>query len=187
MSFCIFIALRCHIYASFHPIIRFRLAARRTLYGFAMTEKRRRLSRPLQQHHLEAATARVAARGAITPSPFVVKPVAGAHTAGKGPTTRAGLTAGKVSVSPGNPVTPARAGDIQTSLSAFRDTVIARQASSDASVPRVAEWVAAHLLGRGKPACSVEELEVVLDALKEQDAVMLTEDEARKSRTVWFV
>jgi len=84
-------------------------------------------------------------------------------------------------------VTPERAQDIQSSLSAFRDAVIARQASSDAPMPKVAEWVSAHMMGRGKSGCSMAEMEVVLEALSERDALMITDDDAHSYRTVWFI
>lgn len=87
-----------------------------------------------------------------------------------------------------------RAFDIQSSLSAFRDAVIARQSSSDATMQRVVEWVDAHLRGSGKPSCSMAEVEVVLEALNERDAIMLTgstvasgNENDENQRIVWFV
>jgi hypothetical protein len=84
-------------------------------------------------------------------------------------------------------VSPERAQDIQTSLSSFRDTVIARQASSDAPVPKVVDWVSAHLLGRGKEACSMAEMDIVLEALSDRDALMVTHDDEHSFKTVWFI
>jgi hypothetical protein len=139
-----------------------------------MTERRARLTRRLPHEALAAAAARVSARA--TPA----AKAAHALLASAGPATAAARRAAGP--------TPARATEIQASLSAFRDTVVARQPGSDAPVPRVLEWVAAHLLGRGRPACSEAELHVVLDVLALQDAVMVTRGEgAAQPSTVWFV
>jgi hypothetical protein len=82
-------------------------------------------------------------------------------------------------------VSPDRAGAIQTSLGAFRDTVIARQSGSDAKIGRIVDWVGAHLSGRGCEPCSLAELDTVLEGLASIDAVMVTED--GEDRVVWFV
>lgn len=214
----------------------------RTLYGYAYTEKRKRLTKPIAKGRLHAAAARVAARnggGSIVGAGGALQQqeengaVAGSNNGdgtpevASSPAMRraettveqqeqqqqeltpeqvnrrvlkekdAGVTPGSerrmAPVTPhGNAgqaetVTPERAQDIQSSLSAFRDAVIARQASSDAPMPKVAEWVSAHMMGRGKTGCSMAEMEVVLEALSERDALMITDDDAHSYRTVWFI
>ena len=221
----------------------------RTLYGYAYTEKRKRLTKPIAKGRLHAAAARVAARngGSIAGAGGVQQQqeedngVVVGNNNGDGtpdmassPAMRraetnveqqqqreeeeeqqhqeltpeqvnrrvlkekdAGMTPGSERrMAPVTPhgiagqaetVTPERAQDIQSSLSAFRDAVIARQASSDAPMPKVAEWVSAHMMGRGKTGCSMAEMEVVLEALSERDALMITDDDAHSYRTVWFI
>ncbi len=154
-----------------------------------MTEKRRRLTRPLQRQNLAAAAARVTARAATrvqpsTPREITAAPQAAAQlqfTAAR-PSTRKEQT----STTPPS-VVPERAQDIQVALAAYRDTEIARKSRSDAPVNTVLEWINGHMLGRNKTACTHGELDIVLDALEEQDAVMLTSDEGSRQRTVWFV
>lgn len=68
-------------------------------------------------------------------------------------------------------VTPERAQDIQKSLSTFRDTVIERQKDSSTTPERMQDWVAAHMLGRGVAPCTPSEMNIVLSALVERDAV----------------
>jgi hypothetical protein len=163
----------------------------RTLYGFAMTEKRRRLTRPLQRQNLAAAAARVTARAATrvqprTPREITAAPQAAAQlqfTAAR-PSNRKERT---TTVTTPPTVVPERAQDIQVALAAYRDTEIARKSRSDAPVNTVLEWINGHMLGRNKTACTHGELDIVLDALEEQDAVMLTSDEGSRQRTVWFV
>lgn len=181
----------------------------RTLYGYAFTEKRRRLTRRIDTRSLEAAAARVAARttpsieeAAQTPEPSsseVVSATAERVVVEETPVIQKKRKASKKSTprsaGPVAPITPNgaaavssdRAQDIQSSLSAFRDTVIARQASSDSPIPKVVEWVSAHMLGRGKSACTEEEMEIVLESLSERDALMITDDDAHGHRTVWFI
>ena len=220
----------------------------RTLYGYAYTEKRKRLTKPIAKGRLHAAAARVAARngggsiagaGGVQQQPEEDNGVVVGNNNGDGtpdvassPAMRraetnveqqqqreeeqqqqeltpeqvnrrvlkekdAGMTPGSERrMAPVTPhaiagqaetVTPERAQDIQSSLSAFRDAVIARQASSDAPMPKVAEWVSAHMMGRGKTGCSMAEMEVVLEALSERDALMITDDDAHSYRTVWFI
>jgi histone H4 len=185
-----------------------------TLYGYAFVEKRERLTKKISGSSLQQAAVRVrvmstpdkqatpaaeevtVAEKETTPQVAVVK---------KKQTTLTGTKkrkstpqpASRRNVAPETPedgqkdaqacVTPERAQEIQTSLSSFRDTVIARQASSDAPVPKVVDWVSAHMLGRGKAACTPEEMNIVLEALSERDALMLTDDESHSYRTVWFI
>jgi hypothetical protein len=164
----------------------------RTLYGFAMTEKRRRLTRPLQRSNLTAAAARVSARAATrvqprTPRELTAAPQAAAQlefTAAR-PNPRKEIITTTTTTSPS--VVPERAQDIQVALAAYRDTEIARKSRSDAPVHTVLEWINGHMLGRNKSACTHGELDIVLDALEEQDAVMMTNDEGSHQRTVWFV
>lgn len=153
-----------------------------------MTEKRRRLTRPLQRHNLAAAAARVTARATTrvqprTPREITAAPQAAAQlefTAAR-PSTRKEITTTPATV------VPERAQDIQVALAAYRDTEIARKSRSDAPVATVLQWINGHMLGRNKTACTHGELDIVLDALEEQDAVMLTSDEGSRQRTVWFV
>lgn len=200
-----------------------------TLYGYAFTEKRERLTKKMTASSLQAAAAKVKARRAsttpakgaaerrvesvatpaqeqqqqqeeenastqLTPANIVedrrvsvgkkkATPQSGRRNAlaPKTPQDVAQNDGGVTSVS------PERAQDIQTSLSAFRDTVIARQASSDAPVPKVVDWVSAHLLGRGKEACSMAEMDIVLEALSDRDALMVTHDDEHSFKTVWFI
>jgi len=77
--------------------------------------------------------------------------------------------------STGNQVTPERAQDIQKSLSTFRDTVIERQKDSCTTAERMQDWVAAHMLGRGVAPCTPAEMDVVVGALVERDAVFRAE------------
>ncbi len=77
--------------------------------------------------------------------------------------------------STGNQVTPERAQDIQKSLSTFRDTVIERQKDSCTTAERMHDWVAAHMLGRGVAPCTPAEMDVVVGALVERDAVFRAE------------
>lgn len=200
-----------------------------TLYGYAFTEKRERLTKKMTASSLQAAAAKVKARRAsttpakgaaerrvesvatpaqeqqqqeeeenastqLTPANIVenrrvsvgkkkATPQSGRRNAlaPKTPQDVAQNDGGVTSVS------PERAQDIQTSLSAFRDTVIARQASSDAPVPKVVDWVSAHLLGRGKEACTMAEMDIVLEALSDRDALMVTHDDEHSFKTVWFI
>jgi hypothetical protein len=76
---------------------------------------------------------------------------------------------------PAASVTPERAQDIQKSLSTFRDTVISRQVESCSTNERILDWVAAHMLGRGVTPCSADEMDIVLGALIQKDAVMSME------------
>ncbi|KAI8102466.1 hypothetical protein M9435_006067 [Picochlorum sp. BPE23] len=201
-----------------------------TLYGYAFTEKRERLTKKMTASSLQAAAAKVKARRAsttpakgaaerrvesvatpaqeqqqqeqeeenastqLTPANIVedrrvsvgkkkATPQSGRRNAlaPKTPQDVAQNDGGVTSVS------PERAQDIQTSLSSFRDTVIARQASSDAPVPKVVDWVSAHLLGRGKEACSMAEMDIVLEALSDRDALMVTHDDEHSFKTVWFI
>jgi hypothetical protein len=155
-----------------------------------MTEKRRRLTRPLQRHSLAAAAVRVSARAATrvqprTPREITAAPQAAAQlefTAAR-PSTRKEIA---TTTTPPT-VVPERAQDIQVALAAYRDTEIARKSRSDAPVNTVLQWINGHMLGRNKTACTHGELDIVLDALEEQDAVMLTSDEGSRQRTVWFV
>ena len=78
-------------------------------------------------------------------------------------------------------VTPQRASDIQKSLSTFRDTVIERQKEACTTSERMQDWVAAHMLGRGKTPCTSDEMDIVLGALIEKDAIM------RADGKVYFV
>eukprot|EP00890_Picochlorum_soloecismus_P003186 jgi/Picsp_1/3869/NSC_01381-R1_histone h4 len=211
-----------------------------TLYGYAYTEKRKRLTKPIAKVRLHAAAARVAARnggssivaaggeddgvvlgnsGDGTPDVASSRAMRRVETTAEEEEEQeeeeqqeqtpeqvnrrvlkqkdSGVTPGSERrMAPVTPhgiageaetVTPERAQDIQSSLSAFRDAVIARQASSDAPMPKVAEWVSAHMLGRGKSGCSMAEMEVVLEALSERDALMITDDDAHSYRTVWFI
>ena len=75
----------------------------------------------------------------------------------------------------GNQVTPERAQDIQKSLSTFRDTVIERQKDSCTTAERMQDWVAAHMLGRGVAPCTPAEMDVVVGALVQRDAVFRAE------------
>lgn len=84
-------------------------------------------------------------------------------------------------------VLPERAQDIQLALAAYRDTVVARKSRSDAPINTVLQWINGHMAGRNKHVCENGELDVVLEALQEQDAIMVTEDEASRQRTLWFV
>ena len=155
-----------------------------------MTEKRRRLTRPLQRQNLAAAAARVSARATTRVQPRTPREITAApqttaaqieFTAAR-PTTRKELT----TTTPPT-VVPERAQDIQVALAAYRDTEIARKSRSDAPVNTVLQLINGHMLGRNKTACTHGELDIVLDALEEQDAVMLTSDEGSRQRTVWFV
>ncbi len=74
-----------------------------------------------------------------------------------------------------NQVTPERAQDIQKSLSTFRDTVIERQKDSCTTTERMQDWVAAHMLGRGVAPCTPAEMDAVVGALVERDAVFRAE------------
>jgi len=158
-----------------------------------MTEKRRRLTRPLQHQNLAAAAARVSARAATrvqprTPREITAAPQAAAQlefTAAR-PSTRKEIITTTTTTTPPS-VVPERAQDIQVALAAYRDTEIARKSRSDAPVSTVLEWINGHMLGRNKGACTHGELDIVLDALEEQDAVMMTNDEGSRQRTVWFV
>jgi len=199
-----------------------------TLYGYAYTEKRERLTKKIDKSSLQNAAARVSAASTpprvhveveehVTPEQQqehaveVVEVVEATQTKKK---TKKAVAASKGRVgkkntpdsstrrnnmAPRTPqdgphdgaaapsVTPERAQEIQVSLSSFRDTVIARQASSDAPVPKVIEWVSAHMLGRGKTACTPAEMDIVLEALCEKDALMITDDDAHNYKTVWFI
>lgn len=185
-----------------------------TLYGYAYVEKRERLTKKINGSSLQQAAVRV--RNMTTPEKAAPAPevvVVAEETTPqvavvtKTQTKMTGMkkkkakptpqSASRRSMVPKTPedgpqdaaasVTPERAQEIQTSLSSFRDTVIARQASSDAPVPKVVDWVAAHMLGRGKAACTAEEMNIVLEALSERDALMITDDESHSFRTVWFI
>lgn len=190
-----------------------------TLYGYAFTEKRERLTKKMTASSLQAAAAKVKARRASTTPAKVAgeRRVESIATPGQEQQQEAStqltpeavvenrrVSVGKKgtpqsgrrnSLAPKTPqdvaenasVSPERAQDIQTSLSSFRDAVIARQASSDAPVPKVVEWVSAHLLGRGKEACSMAEMDIVLEALSDRDALMVTHDDEHSFKTVWFI
>jgi len=181
------------------------------LYGYAYVEKRERLTRKISASILQQATVRVrtiCTPDKATPASEVVA-VAEETTpqvavVAKAQTKLTGMKKRKSTPQPSSrrdmapaskegqqeaaaAVTPERAQEIQTSLSSFRDTVIARQASSDAPVPKVVDWVAAHMLGRGKSACTVEEMNIVLEALSKRDALMITDDASHSYKTVWFL
>lgn len=200
-----------------------------TLYGYAFTEKRERLTKKMTASSLQAAAAKVKARRASTtpakgaserrvesvatpaqqPQPqqeeedastqLTPENIVENRRASVGQKKATPQSGRRNSLAPKTPqdvaqndggvtsVSPERAQDIQTSLSTFRDTVIARQASSDAPVPKVVEWVSAHLLGRGKEACSMAEMDIVLEALSDRDALMVTYDDEHSFKTVWFI
>ncbi|KDD76134.1 hypothetical protein H632_c341p1 [Helicosporidium sp. ATCC 50920] len=84
------------------------------------------------------------------------------------------------------PLTPERAQKIQLSLSAFRDRVLSSGDSSCAPTSRVHEWVAAQLASEGQEPCTARELEIVLDALDERNAIMLDVDDATAQAVVYF-
>ena len=173
----------------------------RTLYGYAFTEKRQRLTKPIPASRLAAAAARVAIRARTPPMEEDHEEIVIAEKTPEPVTSKRKVVKKKTPqserpqapITPVNPegsnvrVTPERAQEIQSALSAFRDSVIARQASSDAPIPKVVEWVSAHLSGRGKAMCTEAEVDVVLEALSERDAIMITEDEGHGFRTVWFI
>lgn len=188
-----------------------------TLYGYAYIEKRERLTRKINGSSLQQAAVRVrsmhtpekVASPAETPEVVVVEETPQVTVAKKTQTKMTGMkkrkstpqSASRRNMAPKTPqdgqqdaaagasttVTPERAQEIQTSLSSFRDTVISRQASSDAPVPKVVDWVSAHMLGRGKAACTADEMNIVLEALSERDALMITDDASHSYRTVWFI
>lgn len=188
-----------------------------TLYGYAYVEKRERLTRKINLPSLQEAAAKVRQMQTPekttpihkAPEPEVVvveetppvavgKKIQMKMTGTKKSKRKSTPHSSQRNIAPKTPeegqhtpaattVTPERAQEIQTSLSSFRDTVIARQASSDAPVPKVVEWVSAHMLGRGKTACTADEMNIVLEALSDRDALMITADESHSYRTVWFV
>lgn len=75
---------------------------------------------------------------------------------------------------------------VQVSLSTFRDRVLSTGDSSCAPTRRVHEWVAADLAAGGEQPCTVRELEVVLDALDQRNAIMLDVDETTAQPVVYF-
>ena len=167
----------------------------RTLYGYAFTEKRRRLTKPLQPESLQAARQRVSVQ---RPAPLVQKRAAAApppvtpqtNIISSSIATNAELqmdTCHSAQQVATPEVSPPRAQDIQLALAAYRDTVVARKSRSDAPVKTVFQWINGHLAGRKKAECAFAELDVVLEAFHGQDAIMVTEDEANQERTLWFV
>jgi hypothetical protein len=183
---CLLLALRALAYYDLTPPHRFH--HRSTLYGFTPVERRRRLERPLPRHALDRAAQAAALRQQeqlarrqqqererqTESAPVPRQPA--------GPSSVAPVTS-----SPTAAITPERALQIQAGLSAFHQQVVSRQGGSDAPVPRVLRWVSGHMAARGAAPPTMGELETVLGALAAQDAVMLTDDEASGTATVWFV
>jgi hypothetical protein len=156
------------------------------LYGYALTEKRRRLTKPLRPEALLAARRRVQNIQKSVPPPQTPQ----TNIISSSIATNAGLQieTNASAINLASPeVSPPRAQDIQLALAAYRDTVIARKSRSDAPVRTVLQWINGHLAGRNKVACAFAELDVVLEALQEQDAIMVTEDDANHERILWFV
>ena len=211
-----------------------------TLYGFAMTERRRRLTRSIPRHVVAAAEARVNARMNVVTTPprpltrphrsipiqqqqqpteAIVSPAVHLRLTSPRPAKRTATAVAKQTtrVVPAKPVnkisTPSagasgsatarastvtttlsdiRVKDIQEALAAFRDY---RSGTSDNRIATVLKYVNGHMRGRSKVECSGRELNVVLESLEQQEAVMLTEDDhagmsnasASGERLVWFL
>lgn len=160
----------------------------RTLYGYALTEKRRRLTKPLRPETLLAARHRVYqnVQKSVAPPPHT--PQANIISSSVATNAELLIETNASAINLASPeVSPPRAQDIQLALAAYRDTVIARKSRSDAPVRTVLQWINGHLAGRNKVECAFAELDVVLEALQEQDAIMVTEDDTNQERILWFV
>ena len=160
-----------------------------------MVEKRRRLVRPLQRQHLAAAAERVTSRRATRASDVRSPPEIPAATAAAPQAEAAAQLqftvprpCTRAETLPETPaVVPERAQDIQVALAAYRDSYLAMRSRSSANVNTILEWINGHMAGRNKSACSPGELDIVLEALEEQEAIMMADDDSTHERMVYFV